>query len=92
MPVLIDLDNLQSMTDDDTDIEDEEEEEADPPKKRRIDPEPVRYRNLSKFKDRYVWANSVDPGKTTPREAVWSGSSLFAFLVISLCGKMSLLL
>ena len=40
--VLIVLDNFQSMTDDDTDIEDEEEEEADPPKKRRIDPEPVR--------------------------------------------------
>ena len=25
-----------------------------------------------------VWANSADPDQTAPKEAVWSGSSLFA--------------
>ena len=32
------------------------------------------YRNVPKFSDRWVWANSVDPDQTTP----WSGSTLFA--------------
>ena len=43
------------------------------------------YRNVPKFSDRQVWANSVDPDQTAPTEvqsdhlaAVWSGSTLFA--------------
>ena len=43
------------------------------------------YCNDSKFSDRYVWANSVDPDQTTPCDqtallgvAVWSGFTLFA--------------
>ena len=38
----------------------------------------VTYRNFPKFSDRQVWANSADPDQTAPREAVWSGSTLFA--------------
>ena len=36
------------------------------------------YRNVPKFSDRHVWANSADPDQTAPRGAVWSGSTLFA--------------
>ena len=36
------------------------------------------YRNVPKFSDRQVWANSADPDQTAPRGAVWSGSTLFA--------------
>ena len=36
-----------------------------------------KYRNVPKFSDRQVWANSVDPDQTSG--AVWSGSTLFAF-------------
>ena len=36
------------------------------------------YGNDPKFSDRYAWANSVDPDQTSPRGAVWSGSTLFA--------------
>ena len=36
------------------------------------------YRNVPKFSDREVWANSADPDQTAPRGAVWSGSTLFA--------------
>ena len=38
----------------------------------------LHYRNDPKFSDRYAWANSADPDQTAPREAVWSGSTLFA--------------
>ena len=41
------------------------------------------YRNDPKFSDRYAWANSADPDQTAPREAVWSGSTLFAILSAS---------
>ena len=37
-----------------------------------------KYRNVPKFSDRQVWANSADPDQTAPRGAVWSGSTLFA--------------
>ena len=37
-------------------------------------------RNVPKFSDREVWANSVDPDQAAPRGAVWSGSTLFAIL------------
>ena len=30
-----------------------------------------------KFLDRYAWVNSADPDQTSPRGAVWSGSTLF---------------
>ena len=36
------------------------------------------YRNVPKFSDRQVWANSADPDQIAPRGAVWSGSPLFA--------------
>ena len=36
------------------------------------------YRNDPKFSDRYAWANSADQDQTAPREAVQSGSTLFA--------------
>ena len=38
----------------------------------------LEYRNVPKFSDRQVWANSADPDQTAPRGAVWSGSTLFA--------------
>ena len=48
----------------------------------------VRYRNVPKFSDIQVFANSEDPNQTAPRgvvwSAVWSGSSLFAILSVSL--------
>ena len=31
------------------------------------------------YSDRQVWANSVDPAQTAPKQAVPSGSALFAF-------------
>ena len=37
-----------------------------------------KYRNVPKFSDRQVWANSADPDQTAPLGAVWSGSTLFA--------------
>ena len=36
------------------------------------------YRNVPKFSDRQVWANSADPDQTAPTGAVWSRSTLFA--------------
>ena len=41
------------------------------------------YRTDPKFSDRQVWANSVDLDQTAPRQAVWSGSTLFAIAVWS---------
>ena len=43
----------------------------------------IGYRNVPKFSDRQVWANSADPDQTAPLQtapwgAVWSGSTLFA--------------
>ena len=38
----------------------------------------VMNRHDPKFSDRQVWANSADPDQTGPREAVWSGTTLFA--------------
>ena len=38
----------------------------------------IYYRNVPKFSDRQVWANSADPDQTAPRGAVLSGSTLFA--------------
>ena len=35
--------------------------------------------NVPKVSDRQVWANSAGPDQTAAREAVWSGSALFAF-------------
>ena len=35
-------------------------------------------RNVPKFLDIQIWANSADPDQTAPRGAVWSGSTLFA--------------
>ena len=43
-----------------------------------VSPSQYKHRNDPKFLDRQVWANSVDPDQTAPREAVWSGSTLFA--------------
>ena len=40
----------------------------------------VMYCNGPKFSHRQAWANGVDPDKTAPRGAVWSGSTLFAIL------------
>ena len=36
------------------------------------------YRDVPKFLDRQVWANSADPDQTAPRGAVWSVSTMFA--------------
>ena len=36
------------------------------------------YRNIPKFLDGQVWANSADPDQTAARGAVWSGTALFA--------------
>ena len=38
----------------------------------------LEYRNVTKFSDRQVWANSADPDQTAPRGVLWSGSTLFA--------------
>ena len=41
------------------------------------------YRDVPKFLDRQVRANSADPDQTAPRGAFWSGSTLFAILSTS---------
>ena len=37
---------------------------------RTIGPLVIKYRNVPKFLDRQVWANSVDPDQTAPSGAV----------------------
>ena len=41
------------------------------------------YPNIPKFLDRWVWVNSVDSDQTAPREAGWSGSTLFVIPSLS---------
>ena len=50
---------------------------------------PTEYHNDPKFSDRQVWANSVDPEQTAPKEAVYPGSTLFA-IPSALFGHISL--
>ena len=38
----------------------------------------IHYCNASKYKDRWVGANNVDPDETSLQGAVWPGSSPFA--------------
>ena len=37
--------------------------------------------SYAKVSDKVAYANSVDPDQTVPGVAVWSGSTLFAFLL-----------
>ena len=38
------------------------------------------YHNGSKFLDRQMWTNSIDPDHTALEGKVWSGSTMFAIL------------
>ena len=37
---------------------------------------------MMKFSEGHVTANTVDPDQTSPRGAVWSGSTLFVILSV----------
>ena len=49
-------------------------------------PKEIAMKLIPNFLDIKVWSNSADPHQTVPKEAVYSGSSLFAVLSISLFG------